>query len=596
YSVIRLMPDGSVDRSFGTDGVAVPSLVFRGRSAGSGGIRVLPDGRILWAGVDASFGTKAVVLKMTADGRADRSFGGGDGAATVSLGRTLASTTAATIDKQGRIVAAAGTADGFLLPFRLKADGSIDRRFTRVGFGRSGDADFDDVMLARNTFVAPDGKVVVTGEARNDSSSSFQVDHPLTGVLARFRADGTPDPTFASGLGFTPTRGGPAAMLPDGRVVVAGTSLATSDNAYRFAHTYAARYQYAPGPASPQISLAADGGVEAVGTGGGDQITIRGIARTWRGDVVDVVVNDVHRAFDRAKVKQVRVYAGAGDDWAEANAFAVPARLFGESGNDHVTGGRGNDFLHGGSGNDMLFGGDGNDTLDGGNGIFDPGDGDSLFGEAGDDTLRGGYAGFVELNGGDGDDTLLVLRNGRAYGDAGDDALLVAPDADPDSWRELHGGDGDDRFVSGPGRDVVTGGAGTDTADYSARTAPVFVDLADSPGPDRSDVPGDDGAAGEHDDLAEVEVVLGGRGNDVIRGSAGADRLYGNGGDDLLDGRAGNDWLDGGPGRDRLLGGAGDDLLYAWHDNAGDRLDGGPGTDAAGRDAIDAVLHVERFL
>lgn len=75
----------------------------------------------------------------------------------------------------------------------------------------------------------------------------------------------------------------------------------------------------------------------------------------------------------------------------ETNGPLPAAQLYGENGNDHLTGGSGNDQLFGGNGGDTLFGGGGNDKLFGGNG---------------NDTLNGG-AGADQFFGGNGNDTLI---------------------------------------------------------------------------------------------------------------------------------------------------------------------------------------------
>jgi Ca2+-binding RTX toxin-like protein len=95
-----------------------------------------------------------------------------------------------------------------------------------------------------------------------------------------------------------------------------------------------------------------------------------------------------------------------------------PALIFGEDGNDRLTGGGGwdelhggvgNDTLNGGGGNDYLYGEEGNDSLSGGagNDVLLGGDGrDSLGGSSGRDLLIGGL-GVDSLNGGAGDDILV---------------------------------------------------------------------------------------------------------------------------------------------------------------------------------------------
>jgi Ca2+-binding RTX toxin-like protein len=73
------------------------------------------------------------------------------------------------------------------------------------------------------------------------------------------------------------------------------------------------------------------------------------------------------------------------------------------------------------------------------------------------------------------------------------------------------------------------------------------------------------------------DYVLGGAGADVLRGGAGSDVLVGGGGNDLLEGGAGGDVLESGGGEDTLQGGDGDDTLRAL--NEIQQIDGGAGTD-----------------
>lgn len=166
---------------------------------------------------------------------------------------------------------------------------------------------------------------------------------------------------------------------------------------------------------------------------------------------------------------------------------------------------------------------------------------------------------------GDGDDTALVpfrlASSTTVLGGPGDDRLEGGTDT-----LNLVGGDGADALIGsaesdalsgGAGKDLLDGRGGVDVASYAERTAPVDVSL---------DGRGNDGAAGEFDDV-RTEVVVGGGGDDALTGGTGDDLLYGGGGTDLLVGGAGNDLLDGGdvdpsvadPG-DTLRCGDGDDV------------------------------------
>jgi Ca2+-binding RTX toxin-like protein len=248
----------------------------------------------------------------------------------------------------------------------------------------------------------------------------------------------------------------------------------------------------------------------------------------------------------------------------------------GAPGQNSIDGGGGDDALIGGAGSDSIHGGPGADTLEGlgGDDALYGGDGaDNLFGDAGMDLLVGGDDSDF-LNGGTDDD--------QVFGGTGDDVLGqtttlggLQQDAGNDA---LHGQEGDDTLYGGPGptdqatdHDDLSGGPGRDAVTYSERSSSVEVTM---------DGVANDGSASEGDNLqSDVEVAIGGSGDDRLIGGAGADTIDGGPGNDALDGGLGDDSLLGDSGNDSLFGDEGRDSL---HGNDGDdRLDGGPGQDAA---------------
>jgi Ca2+-binding RTX toxin-like protein len=202
-------------------------------------------------------------------------------------------------------------------------------------------------------------------------------------------------------------------------------------------------------------------------------------------------------------------------------------------------------LAEGGPGNDNLMGGDGPESLCGG---------------PGNDTL----------NGGGGNDRL--------------DFPCVNPQTDQTPGGDiLNGGAGDDQLNGGPPRvpqeaDTLSGGDGTDTADFSQRVAPLTITLDDVQ---------NDGEVGESDNVtSDVENVIGGSAGDTLVGSGapnaldgrdGNDVISGGGADDTLAGGVGNDTLSGGDGGDTLTGADGDDALAG--DDGNDSLSGSGGTD-----------------
>jgi RTX calcium-binding nonapeptide repeat (4 copies) len=191
-------------------------------------------------------------------------------------------------------------------------------------------------------------------------------------------------------------------------------------------------------------------------------------------------------------------------------------------------------------------------------------------GGPGDDFLFGGD-GISTVRGSDGNDAL--------FGGASDD------------W--LSGGSGDDQLVGGPGIDDFSGDIGSDTADYSTRSAAVRVTLDTLPlvsGTLFNVIPGNDGEAGESDNVfMNVENVLGGAGADELLGSNGDNVLRGNDNDDWIVGYGGNDILNGGAGLDGLNGGDGDDTLEA-EDGEWDAIDCGNGVDTVTADPFDFII------
>lgn len=117
----------------------------------------------------------------------------------------------------------------------------------------------------------------------------------------------------------------------------------------------------------------------------------------------------------------------------------------------------------------------------------------------------------------------------------------------------IHGGDGDDTFVLGNAVDLVDGGFGRDTLDFSSVATALVIDL---------ETPANNlGGPATGDAYSNIEVVLGGARADVIRGDAADNTLFGFNGSDRLTGGAGADVLTGGTGQDLLTGGSGADVF-----------------------------------
>jgi Ca2+-binding RTX toxin-like protein len=238
-----------------------------------------------------------------------------------------------------------------------------------------------------------------------------------------------------------------------------------------------------------------------------------------------------------------------------------------------VTGGDGDDTFNGGNGNDWFkaTAADANDVFSGGAGTdkMDYSARSADLTVAMDNTATSGDPLLTEtdkidvdvedLVGGSGDDTLTgnVISN-HIYGGLGDDIIsgganAGACTADADI---LEGEAGDDTFDQGAASDCgdsMVGGAGTDRVDYQGRAGNLTIVL---------DGTALDGETLEKDNVkTDIEIVIGGDGDDTITGSTAADTLHGGPGNDTLNGAAGNDTLVGDSGNDTLNGETGDDTF-----------------------------------
>jgi uncharacterized delta-60 repeat protein len=205
--VARLKPNGALDTTFATGGIA--TIDFGGDDFGEAMARQV-DGRILVAGRSTAAG--AVVARLRATGALDPDFGD-DGRVTLPGGGSAG----AVLVQPDRRIIVAGNASGSaaMTVTRLKPDGTPD-----MTFGSAGTAAVDFGSLADllgGAVLQPDGRIVIAGYTQATEDVA----------VARLNANGSPDATFGAGGKATvdfgvATFGNAVARAPNGRIVVAG--------------------------------------------------------------------------------------------------------------------------------------------------------------------------------------------------------------------------------------------------------------------------------------------------------------------------------------------------------------------------------------
>ena len=222
----------------------------------------------------------------------------------------------------------------------------------------------------------------------------------------------------------------------------------------------------------------------------------QGIQLMYLGAGDDIVDLSAHGPGGLAYGKDMKIYAGDGNDWivggAGGDLFYGEAGddvIIGFAGNDNIQGGLGNDTIYGDDlgfdgvrSNDTLFGNEGNDTIYGGgrDDYIDGGTGDDiLYGGWGRDTMLGGAGNDILYGGDDATDAADNMQGGagndQLYGIAGNDTMSGGDDNDLLDGGEgldiVNGDAGNDMIIAGAGNDTINGGTGIDTVTFSGNRA-----------------------------------------------------------------------------------------------------------------------------
>lgn len=411
YFVARLNADGSPDKTFGTGGITTFAPTSDSGSISPWDLRVASDGSPILllnsfftstdydgVGYETNTTEASYVEKFTPKGTIDTKFGtDGDvrlldevDESTPSVALFIRADGSMSVLNQLDLYSDDYSTHNFL--FHIFPDGRLDPA--------TGDATGLDVGLAGSS-------------STFDSTGGFFVTLDALHI-ERHDVNGKIDPSFgdAGSASVDSADGYQTSNLvvnPNGTVMMSG--FVQTDDFTNSSELVLARAGGLSADARDQSAfLKADGTLDVGESSKADRITVS-LAK----EKLHVQINAHAFDFDRAKVTNVLIHSGAGDDSIQILGAVEDVFVQAGGGNDTVIGGDANDILSGGDGDDSLSGGGGNDTITG---------------DAGADVVLGG-SGNDSLSGGDGADTLS--------GDDGDDVL------EPDGGRDkLDGGTGFD--------------------------------------------------------------------------------------------------------------------------------------------------------
>ena len=200
FALARLNSDGTLDTSFGDNGMVLTSLNDEYDYSGINALALQPDGKLVAAGYtrdlttnDPAFG----VVRYNSDGSLDTKFGN-KGKAIIRIDPNSQHDTddeaeAVAIQADGKLVLA-GVTGGFPTDFglvRLLSNGSIDNSFGKNGRVIT-DFGYDD--KANAVVIQPDGKIVAVGYGAAQGTNIDDYNF----ALARYNSDGSLDTKFGS--------------------------------------------------------------------------------------------------------------------------------------------------------------------------------------------------------------------------------------------------------------------------------------------------------------------------------------------------------------------------------------------------------------
>lgn len=262
--VLRLLPDGTLDTTFGAGGRVELDGYFAGDMA------VQADGRIVMAAHTTEHTDDWCLLRLNANGAPDTAFGNGSVVKTQfplnSTSYQSGSVRAIAIQGDGKIIASGNTTmenqgayNTVFAAVRYNADGSLD-----TGFGSGGRVTVDirdtfehdpaafkfggPVADAQQVKVLPNGQIMLAGrdsllrwneQETGDSAQHFSnLSHF---AMARLNSNGSLDTTFGDGGQITTSLAGISNsainmlhILADGSMVASGNTIVNLDSAVQF--------------------------------------------------------------------------------------------------------------------------------------------------------------------------------------------------------------------------------------------------------------------------------------------------------------------------------------------------------------------------
>jgi uncharacterized delta-60 repeat protein len=216
FAVVRYSANGDLDSTFSEDGKTTTDL--SGSSDIGYSVALQPGGKIVVAGRSVTPSYDFSVARYNPNGSLDSTFSE-DGKTTTDFFGSQDEAIGVALQEDGRIVAAGWAYNGTSFDFalaRYNADGSLDGEFDEDG---KTNTDFlGNLEIAYDVAIQDDGRIVAAGASASDLA------------LVRYNADGTLNNSFSNDgrakadFGSDADRARGVALQTDGKIVAGGSS------------------------------------------------------------------------------------------------------------------------------------------------------------------------------------------------------------------------------------------------------------------------------------------------------------------------------------------------------------------------------------
>jgi uncharacterized delta-60 repeat protein len=225
-SIVFAAP-GDIDRTFGSNGIVITP---HGSVSEVGQAVVQSDGKFVVVGAN---GSDFYIARLNANGGFDTTFDL-DGQATIAVSPREDRAAGVFVQTDGKILICGSTrSESSTWDFavvRLNSDGTLDNTFDNDGIKISAITSADD--FADAVIAQPDGKIIVAGQSMTNQMNM---------IVVRYNADGSPDASFdGDGVATAQFQEGASTssdvqLQGDGKIVVAGgTAVGSIFSLYSF--------------------------------------------------------------------------------------------------------------------------------------------------------------------------------------------------------------------------------------------------------------------------------------------------------------------------------------------------------------------------